>query len=276
MLFEGLEFHGGPIASAVGARFDLREILNRAPTSEGVGHPFFTIMYLLAALVISALAGCQSVTVKQPVVARVNGNDPDRQLEFWHTLAAEPLASNDDAFHGLLLYFDGKDDALDYAARVRTLRALGMLPAGFNRPAGDAMSRGDLAVALAKALDLKGGLTMRLLGASPRLALKELEFRGIMPPSSQNQALTGGEFFGIIGKVHDYRTGNPADYPPQMLPGEIRGPKLTTAASGGLPSDNSVFNPILATVLLDPASAPSTEPADGPLTATVAKLEGFV
>ena len=107
-----------------------------------------------------------------------------------------------------------------------------MLPSGFDRPAAEAINRGTLAVALAKAIDLKGGLTMRLLGASPRLALKELEFGIIMPSSSENQALTGGEFFGIIGKVHDYRTGNPADYPPQTLPGEIHGPKLTTARSG--------------------------------------------
>src|SRR5881227_2406116 len=117
--------------------------------------------------ILVALTGCQSATVKQPLVARLNGNDPDRQLEFWHTLATEPLASNDDAFQGLLLYFDGKDDAGDYAARVGTLRARAMLPPNFNRPAAEAINRGNLAVALAKALDLKGGLTMRLLGASP-------------------------------------------------------------------------------------------------------------
>src|SRR5436190_23618180 len=109
---------------------------------------------VLAAMLV-VVAGCQSATVKQPLVARLNGNDDDRQLEFWHTLAAEPLASNDDAFHGLLLYFDGKDDAADYAARVNTLRAKGMLPPSFNRPAAEAINRGNLAVALAKALDLK-------------------------------------------------------------------------------------------------------------------------
>src|SRR5438034_11791404 len=102
---------------------------------------FETHRLFVTILFVSALAGCQSATVKQPLVARLNGNDPDRQLEFWHTLAAEPLASNDDAFHGLLLYFDGKDDAADYAARVNTLRAKGMLPPSFNRPAAEAINR---------------------------------------------------------------------------------------------------------------------------------------
>ena len=44
----------------------------------------------------------------------------DAQIDFWHELADEPVTTNDDAFHGLLLYVDGKDDSADYAGRVAT------------------------------------------------------------------------------------------------------------------------------------------------------------
>ena len=43
-------------------------------------------------------------------------NTPAGQLDFWFALNDQPLASNDDAFHAILLYFDGKDDSADYAA----------------------------------------------------------------------------------------------------------------------------------------------------------------
>jgi len=45
-------------------------------------------------------------------------NDMDAQLEFWHTLASHKLTSNDEAFHGMLLYLDGQDPAKTYDERV--------------------------------------------------------------------------------------------------------------------------------------------------------------
>src|SRR5260221_4449479 len=81
-----------------------------------------------AGLLVVMLAGCQSARVQQPAMSKLGGdaraaNTPEGQIEFWHTLNAQPLASNDDAFHGLLLYFDGKDDSASYAERVKTLKA---------------------------------------------------------------------------------------------------------------------------------------------------------
>src|SRR5690348_3474689 len=90
----------------------------------------------------AALAGCQSATVKEPVVATLGGADIDQQMEFWHTLAERPITCNDDAFHGLLLYLDGADPAADYAGRVTTLKSRSLIPAGFNRPANAAVERG--------------------------------------------------------------------------------------------------------------------------------------
>jgi len=241
------------------------------------------------------LAGCHTTLVNQSVVDRVDGNDPENQLEFWHSLAAQDLTSNDDAFHGLRLYFEGKDDAIDYTARVQALKALGMLPADFNRPAHQALDRGTLAFALTKRLDFKGGLSMRLLGVTPRWAIKELEFRGLLPPSSPNQALTGGEFFGIIGKVQDYLTSDPADYPPDVLPGEIHrtNPIATAQAKsqsttdqpdsdwlGTFSSDQfTLAEPLFASMVSQstgPSSAPTTETAVDVFSATVIKIEGLV
>ncbi len=150
-------------------------------------------------------AGCQTAYVDKPLTAQLGGDDEETQLEFWHTLAQQPVTSNDDAFHGLLLFLDGTDPGPDYAARVETLKSRKLLPAGFNDPAERAVDRGTLAVALSRALKVRGGVVMSLTGANPRYATKELVFLGIYPPSSPNQVFSGSEFLGIIGKAEDYQ-----------------------------------------------------------------------
>ena len=68
---------------------------------------------------LSLLCGCSTVTVPQSVLSTpAGGNDPQQQLDYWHTVAAKTLISNDEALHGLLLYLDGKDDQASYDARV--------------------------------------------------------------------------------------------------------------------------------------------------------------
>ncbi len=249
-------------------------------------------------LLLALLAGCQSVRVQQPPSAKLapatDQNSPYGQIEFWHTLNDQPLASNDDAFHALLLYFDGKDEAADYAARVHALKARHWLASNFDEAGDRAVHRGTVAQALVTALKFKGGVTMRLLGHSPRYALRELQFRGLLPDSSPNQVFTGGELVGVIGKVEDLRTGNPADVPAPMLPEEARlarggaaspdappifvlapqdsedltDPGLKVASD---PRQLTLSNPIFAMMLAD---EPATQPLTGPLVATVAKIQG--
>jgi hypothetical protein len=251
---------------------------------------------------MALLTGCQSARVpQQPLAAQLTpatGNTPAAQIEFWHALSDRPLASNDDAFHALLLYFDTRDDAADYNARVQTLKARKWLANDFNEPADRAVTRGTVAAALARALKFKGGVTMALLGPSPRYALRELQYRGLLPDSSPNQGFTGAELVGVIGKVEDLRTGNPADVPAEQLPEERRlaaggkitpdSPQIVLLPDDGLaepelapdlrlatdPAQLTLSNPIFAMILQDPTSAPSDQPAD--LKATVAKVQGTV
>jgi hypothetical protein len=160
---------------------------------------------LLPMLGLLAAPGCQTAHVDKPLTAQLGTSDPDTQLEFWHTLAQQPVTSNDDAFHGLLLFLDSTDPSSDYAGRVAAMKERKLLAGNFNEPAEQAVDRGTLAVALSHALSIRGGLVMSLTGATPRYATKELVFLGIYPPSSPNQTFSGTEYLGIIGKAEDYQ-----------------------------------------------------------------------
>ena len=181
---------------------------------------------VLLSLVVFNLVGCRAMSsrVSEPLTGKFGGSDPDAQMEFWHQLSEKTLTSNDDAFHGLLLYMDGKDEAGSYENRVANLRSRQLLPKGFDQPADLAVSRGTMAVAIMRLTGIKGGVTTRIFGPSPRYATRELMFAGVYPPSTPNQVLTGAEFVGIIGRLEDYQRGNPADVPAAVLPSEANPP----------------------------------------------------
>src|SRR5580700_10767850 len=117
----------------------------------------FSRIWIIAAVV---LAGCQAARVEHPITQTAGGTDADSQLEFWSELETQRITSNDDAFHGLLLYLDGNDAAPDYAHRVEALKSRGLLLPAFDRPANESVNRGVMAVAIAKVLRIKGGVMM--------------------------------------------------------------------------------------------------------------------
>jgi len=173
---------------------------------------------MLAALIVEA--GCHSAKVAEPLTAKLGGSDPDSQLEFWHTLAQRNLTSNDEAFHGVLLYLSDTDPASDYEGRVKELKSRGLLDANFHQPADQAVERGTLAQVIVRALKIKGGVFQRLTHDNPRYAVRELMYMDLYPASSPNQTFSGTEFLGIMGRIEDHQRGNPADYPAAVLPGE--------------------------------------------------------
>jgi hypothetical protein len=175
---------------------------------------------LLPSALCLLVLGCSTAKVAEPLTANLSGSDPDAQMEFWHTLATRNLTSNDEAFHGLLLFLDSEDPAKDYNARVDLLKSKGLLDKGFSQPSDQAIQRGVLAQTLVRALKIKGGALQRLTHDHPRYATRELMYLDLYPPSSPQQTFSGTEFLGIIGRIEDYQRGNATDLPAAQLPGD--------------------------------------------------------
>ncbi len=172
----------------------------------------------LTLLLAIMLCGCTTLTVEEPLTVKHGGGDPDSQMEFWHALYESKLTSYDEAFHGLLMFMDGADDAAGYEARVASLKSRNLLPATFDRPSNEAAARGDLAVIVMNMLKVKRGVTATLFPHSGRYAMRELQYAGLFPPGSPWQSFTGGQFVSIIGRLEDYTRSNPTDMPAKQLP----------------------------------------------------------
>lgn len=183
----------------------------------GVTRLASVLRILLGAALLTG-AGCQSAHVRKPLPAAVYGSDADAQMEFWHSLADQKVTTNNAAFHGVLLFLDNADPSADYNARVAALKARHLLPAGFDRAADEAVLRGTLAVTLVQSLHIKGGLMLTAFGPTTRYCLRELEYQGLYPVSSENQTFSGAEFLGVIGKMDDYQKSHkPTGLPPTTV-----------------------------------------------------------
>ena len=140
-------------------------------------------------------------------------------MNFWHSLNDKKLISNDEAMHGLILFYCNKDLATTYEQRVERLKQDKLLSNDFKGLENEAITRGELAAMLAKNLKIKGGVMMHLLGPQPRYALKEMVALRIFPESSPQQVLNGAQLIEIMGRVEDYQYNIQKKAPAEKLDG---------------------------------------------------------
>ena len=232
-----------------------------------------SFIWFSVACCIAITAGCNAPTRVAELLTNghLAGNGPHEKAAFWYELARRPVVSNDEAFHALLLYFAETDSAIDYAGRVKAMRDAGMLPGNFDRPGDERAIRGVVAYAIAKAAHFKGGFTMQLLGPSPRYADRALQYQGLLPSGSPNQAFTGGQFVAVIGRLEDLQRGNPNQAPAALLPGEM-GPDGSPKpqAQSDDPSHPLLLNEIsfASNAWWEEEVPPGTQPIQAPPTPT--------
>ena len=168
----------------------------------------FTATLLILAAFLAV--GCEGTKTASPLITNYDQANATADLDYWHGLADQPITTNNDAFHGLIeLAAPGSspgnaDTCKTYDERVAWLKDHQYLDASFDRPADEAARRGTVAQIICRIKKIDGGLTMHVLGANPRYATRELVYLRIMHPGTEQQALSGIEFVGIIGKAQDY------------------------------------------------------------------------
>lgn len=238
---------------------------------------------LPAIALVAVISGCTAAPRATSIHTTMRASMRDGPA-FWATLAEQPIATNDDALHAILLFLDDADDSADYTARIESLRSRGVLPKSFNAPADEAINRGTVAVAVANMLGIRGGVTMSLLGTNARYAIRELEFCELFPSSTPNQIFSGGEFVALIDRTYSYIAGDPADYAAAATRADMKGkgriavPHRADVIVSTLEtldiSDRSIEPAYLSIAsgltLAQPVagSQPSTEPSTSPIAGT--------
>lgn len=150
---------------------------------------------------------CARSTVTTGLETTYDKQDLTRDIAFWHKLPERSAVTNDEGLHGLLSFIYGEDPAADYPARVKLAKEQGLVAKDFNEPANATLTKGTLAAALARTMNIKGGVMLQLSGNSGRYATRELTYMGILPEgSTENQSISGLDFVGVISKAQDFAT----------------------------------------------------------------------
>ena len=186
---------------------------------------------LIPILVGMALGGC-GLTDRTTLdtCASIQFPAAEDSLDFWDTLETQPVTTNDDALHGLLLFVEHSPVATTWDERVAAARAAGWLSSDNTPPpALESAQMGFVAPIVCEILQVQGGLSMRLWGRTPRYSTRELVHMGLIPGITEHEALSGAEFIALLSaaeqrqlmdRVWAARTqaATPADSPSEHPP----------------------------------------------------------
>lgn len=137
--------------------------------------------------------------------------------------------TNNDALHAFFLLQDGEDPHADYAARRREAQRRGWMRHDASELPNAAAKVGWMATAGCVVMQVKGGLSMAVLGPTPRYATRELVYMEVLPLRTENQILSGGEFVDYINRLERLAGGKQVPRPG----GPLEGPAGDTAPSPG-------------------------------------------
>jgi hypothetical protein len=137
------------------------------------------------------------------------------ELLFLNELYYKKTAQFSDALKVATILLRKYDPERDFAFDLATLRTKGIISQAISETAqADALlDKGTVAYMFCRALDIKGGLWMRLFGYSPRYCLRELVFEGMMQASGLRELTTGAELVEIFTRAVDYLEERKPVYP---------------------------------------------------------------
>ena len=127
-------------------------------------------------------------------------------LIYFAELSLKKISFRYDACKAFVLLLGVEDEYIDLAAQVAFLQQNNLLPKKY-RVEFDPMQplrRGLLAYMFCQALEIKGGITLRVFGTSQRYALQELAFEGIMASGNVNDIVSGDELVSATTQAANY------------------------------------------------------------------------
>jgi len=180
----------------------------------------------LFVIAVSLLLAAGGLVAGQPAAkkpaapaAKDEPTQPSSDAQFFCELGYKDAATAADAARALtVLMSEGKQTGANFKTCKAYLTTRGLLPDGWldKVEPSTPITKGRLAVLICKALGIKGGIWMRLLGPLPRLALNECAYLEVMPPGCDYGHVKGGELVGVIDRTDRLRSIGTRDEVPEL------------------------------------------------------------
>jgi len=145
-----------------------------------------------------------------PIAAFVHGQGEAKAQstnEYFRNLTNKGNATYYDAFRIIIILKDGKDSPdITFDGLKNKLIESKIIPSGWSKvQEKNFINRADVAYMLVKTLSIKGGVTLRVFGLTPRYALRECIMRNLIPNGYPNQLISGGELISVLMHAEKYQ-----------------------------------------------------------------------
>ena len=127
---------------------------------------------------------------------------------YFAMLAQQRVVFRYDMAKAITILMGVDEERIDLNSQVAYLQQQGFLPKQKAR-AFDPMQplrKGEAAYVFLRALGMRGGVALHVLGPTERYALKELAFRGFMAPGHVRDLISGDEFVQLMTQAAQYQT----------------------------------------------------------------------
>ena len=138
---------------------------------------------------------------------------------YFRELVNKGNATYYDAYRMMAILESGQDTPdVKFDDLKKGLTKLGIIPEDWDtKKETEFVNRGELSYMLFKALEMKGGLTVRIFGVSCRYAFRECVDKKLIVEGYANQLLSGEELISILAEAEKYQQKNLPDKKPVLV-----------------------------------------------------------
>ena len=129
------------------------------------------------------------------------------ELGYFRELLSRRVIFHYDACRALVILMGVENQYKDLNSQIAFLKEKNIIPrkTASEFDPNEPLRKGLAAYMFCRALEIKGGLWLRLFDKSQRYALKELVFEGIMSPGNVNDIVSGKELILIFTTAANYK-----------------------------------------------------------------------
>lgn len=153
----------------------------------------------MAMLAAALVAAAPLLAQDKPAPAK------ESRTAYLRRIFAKDRATYGDACRAILSVVKDEHTDADFGAVSGDLAGRGIVASDWNLNEASLLTKGTLAYMACKALDIKGGLTMRVFGLSRRYALREAQHVGLITGGTPDEYITGRELIDVITNVTIYK-----------------------------------------------------------------------
>ncbi len=159
------------------------------------------VLLILLPLTAAAI-GCQT---GEPALEKgdviIGGTD---SADYIDSLSSTETVTEALAVEGILQVL-GEEKKRTFADAVAYLKEKGIVGDKWSFKGDRNVTKGRVAYMVCRACDVKGGVTLRIFGPSPRYCLKELQYMGFMTEGQMYNTVSGMEYLAILSRADEFR-----------------------------------------------------------------------